>query len=119
MPAPVTITEAELRSDFDAIMDRAASGEVFRIGRDDATAVMMLGIDAYLALTGKMRFTATIEQDENGAFIRLPDEVLTHLGWREGDNLVWTIIGDGCVSVRRMYTGEKPDAGMVSHPITP
>ena len=35
-------------------------------------------------------YSATVQEDAEGnAFIEIPPEVLTHLGWNEGDDLVW------------------------------
>ena len=35
-------------------------------------------------------YRATVQEDAEGnAFIEIPAEVLTHLGWNEGDDLVW------------------------------
>ena len=35
-------------------------------------------------------YSATVQEDAEGnAFIEIPAEVLTHLGWNEGDDLVW------------------------------
>jgi len=35
-------------------------------------------------------YSTTVQEDAEGnAFIEIPAEVLTHLGWNEGDDLVW------------------------------
>ena len=35
-------------------------------------------------------YSATVQEDAEGnAFIEIPAEVLMHLGWNEGDDLVW------------------------------
>ena len=35
-------------------------------------------------------YSATVLEDAEGnAFIEIPAELLTHLGWNEGDDLVW------------------------------
>jgi len=35
-------------------------------------------------------YSTTVQEDAEGnAFIEIPTEVLTQLGWNEGDDLVW------------------------------
>ena len=35
-------------------------------------------------------YSTTVQEDAEGnAFIEIPAEILTHLGWNEGDDLVW------------------------------
>ena len=35
-------------------------------------------------------YSATIQEAEDGSlFIEIPAEILTHLGWKEGDELHW------------------------------
>ena len=37
-----------------------------------------------------MRYTVTVEEDEHGELVLpLPQEMLDHLGWQEGDILKW------------------------------
>jgi len=42
------------------------------------------------------KYTTEIKEDENGEFyIEFSDEVMSEVGWKEGDDLVWTDNGDG------------------------
>ena len=35
-------------------------------------------------------YRSTVQEDAEGnAFIEIPEEILIHLGWKEGDELVW------------------------------
>jgi len=37
-------------------------------------------------------YRSTVQEDAEGnAFIEIPEEILTHLGWKEGDELVWEV----------------------------
>lgn len=48
------------------------------------------------------KFTATIEEDENGdAIIPLPQTLLDELGWKEGDSLQWKSNSDGSFSISK------------------
>ena len=38
-----------------------------------------------------------IQEDDDGLFIILPDEVIEDLGWQEGDILNWDVKGEGIV----------------------
>jgi len=40
-----------------------------------------------------MSWRLTVKEDDDGeAYIILPDELLTSLGWKEGDDLQWVIL---------------------------
>jgi hypothetical protein len=109
---PTTISETELQEDFDAVLDRAANGERFSIVREDGTAVVLLCYEDYLALkkaAGATSWTSTVEKDETGFFIRLPNEMLDMLGWEARDTLIWTVEGSGSVSLRKKDPAEAPD----------
>ena len=44
-----------------------------------------------------------LEQDENGDLILpLGDELCSELGWKVGDTIVWTDLGDGSWSMKKM-----------------
>jgi len=48
------------------------------------------------------KFTATVEEDENGdAIIPLPQALLDELGWKEGDSLQWKSNSDGSFSISK------------------
>jgi|TARA_R110002110_G_scaffold338892_2_gene549319 hypothetical protein len=37
-------------------------------------------------------YRSTVQEDAEGnAFIEIPEEILIHLGWKEGDELVWEV----------------------------
>ena len=40
-----------------------------------------------------MSWRVTVKEDDDGElYIILPDDLLTSLGWKEGDDLGWTIL---------------------------
>lgn len=48
------------------------------------------------------RFTSRIEEDKYGDyFITIPQELISQLGWVEGDLLVWTINEDNSVTLHK------------------
>lgn len=52
------------------------------------------------------RYTATIEEGENGeGILPLPDEVLLELGVKEGDELLWTDNKDGSYTLTKKPEG--------------
>lgn len=38
-----------------------------------------------------------VQEDANGYFILLPDEVIEDFGWQEGDVLDWDVKGNGII----------------------
>lgn len=38
-----------------------------------------------------------VQEDANGYFIVLPDEVIEDFGWQEGDVLDWDVKGNGII----------------------
>lgn len=49
------------------------------------------------------RFVVDVTEDEYGnAVIVLPDEVITHLNAKEGDNLDWEDNGDGSFTIKKV-----------------
>ena len=56
------------------------------------------------------RYTANVEEDENGAFIVFPEEMMSEVGWKEGDNIKWTDNGDGSYTLSKV---KKPVLVMV------
>jgi len=49
-----------------------------------------------------MVYTETIEEDENGDLIvKIPDEILIELGWKEGDELDISL-QDGYITLRKI-----------------
>ena len=45
-----------------------------------------------------MSYILEVQEDENGgAYITLPDEVIEDLGWQEGDILNWDVRGEGII----------------------
>lgn len=49
------------------------------------------------------RWTLTVQEHEDGSqFIEFPEEVLKEAGWKEGDTLKWTDLGDGSWSLKKL-----------------
>ena len=49
------------------------------------------------------RWTLTVQEHEDGSqFIEFPEEVLKDAGWKEGDTLKWTDIGNGSWSLAKI-----------------
>lgn len=44
-----------------------------------------------------MTWTAYVQQDGDDLVLPLPDEVLTQLGWKPGDILVWDVQDNGTI----------------------
>jgi len=56
----------------------------------------------------KMLYTTTVEEDENGEqFITFPDEVMSDLGWKEGDTIDWKDMGNGSFSLTKINKDDK------------
>ena len=56
----------------------------------------------------KMIFTTTVEEDENGEqFITFPDDVMSDLGWKEGDTIDWKDMGNGSFSLTKINKDDK------------
>lgn len=51
-----------------------------------------------------MTYTARVEEDENGAYIIFPEEMMAEVGWKEGDNIKWTDNGDGSFTLSKTNT---------------
>lgn len=48
------------------------------------------------------QYTVTIEEDENGdSILPLPDDVVTQLGWKEGDTIAWSMV-DGAIAMTKV-----------------
>ena len=48
-----------------------------------------------------MSYTLTIEESVDGdLYIRLPDELLTSMGWQEGTELTWLVEDDGTIILK-------------------
>lgn len=47
------------------------------------------------------RWTAIIEEDDEGPFISFPQEAIKELGWQDGDEIEWIYIGNGSWSIRK------------------
>lgn len=58
-----------------------------------------------------MIFELTLQKidDSDGAFLPLPDEVLSRLDVVEGDSLVLTISDDGAVRINKATTASKQE----------
>ena len=55
-----------------------------------------------------MLYTTTVEEDENGEqFITFPDEVMSDLGWKEGDTIDWKDMGNGSFSLTKINKDDK------------
>lgn len=49
-----------------------------------------------------MKYTSIVEKDDNGElYITIPDDLIKELGWKEGDELVFTIDGDTIILSRK------------------
>lgn len=46
-------------------------------------------------------YTCYVESDDNGLFIKLPDDLLEAVGWQAGDDIVWIDNKDGSVTLRK------------------
>lgn len=62
----------------------------------------------------KKIFETTVEYNEDfdEYFLTLPDELLTNLGWEQGDMVEWRLNSDGTVLLERVdqeYYGEVND----------
>lgn len=55
-------------------------------------------------------FTAEVQEDEQGAFIVFPDEMMAQVGWKEGDDIEWIDNGNGSYTLKKV---EKPVLVMV------
>jgi bifunctional DNA-binding transcriptional regulator/antitoxin component of YhaV-PrlF toxin-antitoxin module len=51
-----------------------------------------------------MTYVAKVEEDENGAYIVFPDEMMEQVGWKEGDQIKWTDNGDGSYTLTKTNT---------------
>ena len=50
----------------------------------------------------EMIWTATVEEDSDGELcIVFPPESIEGLGWKEGDSIEWSDIGNGAWSVKK------------------
>ena len=48
------------------------------------------------------RFIVEVQETEDGeAFFEFPESIIEKLGWEEGDVLVWTVMDDGSVQLKR------------------
>lgn len=49
-----------------------------------------------------MNYTSILEKDKNGElYFIIPDDLIKELGWKEGDDLDFTIDGDTIIIVRK------------------
>ena len=46
-------------------------------------------------------YTITVEGDEEECFLPLPEDLLDHLGWNDGDMLEWIINDDNTITIRK------------------
>ena len=46
-------------------------------------------------------YTVTLEGDEEECFLPLPEDLLDHLGWNDGDVLEWIINDDNTITIRK------------------
>ena len=46
-------------------------------------------------------YTVTLEGDDEDCFLPLPDEVLDHLDWQDGDMLEWIINDDNTITIKK------------------
>jgi len=46
-------------------------------------------------------YTVTLEGDDEECFLPLPDEVLDHLDWQDGDMLEWIINDDNTITIKK------------------
>lgn len=64
-------------------------------------------------MTSDVTFVGTVEEDENGELvITFPEEMIAHLGWKEGDEIEWDTDDNGRVIARKAKTDGPvgPDA---------
>ena len=48
------------------------------------------------------RYTANVEEDENGAYIVFPEEMMKELDWKEGDKINWKDNKNGSYSLTKV-----------------
>ena len=51
--------------------------------------------------TPNTSYTVTLEGDEEECFLPLPEDLLDHLGWNDGDVLEWIINDDNTITIRK------------------
>ena len=72
-------------------------------GTDSATLRKWLEAAFYSArLSDQTSWTLTIEEDEHGAFLTLPEDLLAHTGWKPGTKLNWSDNGDGSWTLKEI-----------------
>jgi hypothetical protein len=54
-----------------------------------------------------MRWTAYVQQDGDDLILPLPDELITQMGWKVGDVLVWDVRADGSVVLTKKASWYK------------
>lgn len=47
-------------------------------------------------------FTAEVQEDEQGAFIVFPDDMMEQVGWKEGDQIEWIDNGNGSYTLKKV-----------------
>ena len=52
----------------------------------------------------KSAWTITVEKDGEELILPFPVELLSQMGWDIGDTLLWEIMNDGQVSIRKKET---------------
>lgn len=50
-------------------------------------------------------YTVTLEGDDEECYLPLPDEVLDHLDWNDGDLLDWIVNDDNTITIRKATNG--------------
>ena len=46
-------------------------------------------------------YTVTVEGNDEECFLPLPEDLLDHLGWNDGDMLEWIINDDNTITIRK------------------
>ena len=60
--------------------------------------------ESTLSVTNQtINYTVILEEDHDDLIMPIPDHVLKHLGWKEGDNLEWHI-EDHTIILRKSLT---------------
>lgn len=60
--------------------------------------ILVMSIESIKHFFSNMKTTLTIDDD---GILTFPDEMIGKLGWKEGDVLVWTDLGDGSFSLKK------------------
>ena len=51
--------------------------------------------------TPNTNYIVTVEGDDEECFLPLPEDLLDHLGWNDGDMLEWIINDDNTITIRK------------------